>query len=385
MSGTSSNREKAARTEGHDAHRPAHGAPPGAPRTHAGHGGPPHRRQSAGGHTGTGPHAGPTTGPDRGPGARKGAEGDRSTRITVLVALAANLVIAVAKAAGGVLAGSPALLSEAAHSVADSLNEVFLLAALSRSRRPADTRHPFGYGKERFFWSLLAAVGIFVMGGCFSFFQGVEALRGGAEEEFGGYVAGLIVLGVALVAEAGSLLRAVHQVRRQGGGLRDPALRTVVAEDGTAVLGVSLALVGMALHMVTGQVAWEASASLAIGVLLVYVAYRLGRDARDQLIGEAADPELSGRIGALLRAQPEIDSVEALFTMKLGLDSTLVAARIDLAPGLDSERVEEVADRIKRSLARTFPDAGQIFLDVTDRSAGGAAESPAATGERGGA
>ncbi|CAL9362610.1 Magnetosome protein MamB [Streptomyces sp. enrichment culture] len=306
----------------------------------------------------------------------------------MLVALAANLVIAVAKAIGGLAAGSPALLSEAAHSVADSLNEVFLLAALRRSRRPADRRHPFGYGKERFFWSLLAAVGIFVMGGCFSFFQGFEALTSGAEEELGGYVAGLIVLGIALLAEGGSLLRALYQVRRQGGvgaGLRDPALRTVVAEDGTAVLGVSLAIVGMALHMVTGQVVWEASASLAIGALLVYVAFRLGREARDQLIGEAADPETSGRIRELLRAQPEIDSVEALFTMKTGLDTALVAARIDLVPGLDSERVEEVAVRIKQSIARTVPEADQIFLDVTDRPAREAAESPAATGERGGA
>ncbi|GAA4324681.1 cation diffusion facilitator family transporter [Streptomyces venetus] len=306
----------------------------------------------------------------------------------MLVALAANLVIAVAKAVGGLLAGSPALLSEAAHSVADSLNEVFLLAALRRSRRPADRRHPFGYGKERFFWSLLAAVGIFVMGGCFSFFQGFEALASGAEEELSGYVAGLIVLGIALLAEGASLLRALYQVRRQGGtgaGMRDPALRTVVAEDGTAVLGVSLAIVGMALHMVTGQVVWEAAASLAIGVLLVYVAFRLGRDARDQLIGEAADPEASGRIRSLLRAQPEIDSVEALFTMKTGLDTALVAARVDLVPGLDSERVEEVAVRIKRSIARTVPEADQIFLDVTDRPACEAAESPAATGERGGA
>ncbi|MET9765460.1 cation diffusion facilitator family transporter [Streptomyces sp. NPDC006372] len=312
---------------------------------------------------------------------------DRRTRVTVLVALAANLVIAVAKAVGGLLAGSPALLSEAAHSVADSLNEVFLLAALRRSRRPADRRHPFGYGKERFFWSLLAAVGIFVMGGCFSFFQGFEALANGAEEELSGYVAGLIVLGIALLAEGASLLRALYQVRRQGGraGLRDPALRTVVAEDGTAVLGVTLAMVGMALHMVTGQVVWEAAASLAIGGLLVYVAYRLGRDARDQLIGEAADPEASGRIRSLLRAQPEIDSVEALFTMKTGLDTALVAARVDLVPGLDSERVEEVAVRIKRSIAHTVPEADQIFLDVTDRPARETAESPAATGERGGA
>lgn len=309
----------------------------------------------------------------------------------MLVALAANLVIAAAKAVGGLAASSPALLSEAAHSVADSLNEVFLLAALRRSRRPADRRHPFGYGKERFFWSLLAAVGIFVMGGCFSFYQGVEALRNGGEEDLGGYVAGLVVLGVALLAEGGSLLRALYQVRRQGGlgdGLRDPALRTVVAEDGTAVVGVTLAVVGMALHMVTGQVVWEASASLAIGALLVYVAFRLGRDARDQLIGEAADPEASDRIRELLCEQPEIDSVEALFTMKTGLDTALVAARVDLVPGMDSERVEEAAVRIKRSIARAVPEAEQIFLDVTERGdpeAREAWESPAATGERGGA
>ena len=308
--------------------------------------------------------------------------------MTVLVALAANLVIAVAKAVGGLFAGSPALLSEAAHSVADSLNEVFLLAALRRSRKPADRRHPFGYGKERFFWSLIAAVGIFVMGGCFSVFQGVEALRNGAEEKLSGYVAGLVVLGLAFLAEGISLVRALHQVHKQGGGaegMRDPALRTVVAEDATAVLGVSLAMVGMVLHMVTGQVVWEASASLAIGALLVYVAYRLGREAKGQLIGEAADPEAGARIRALLDAQPEIDSVEALFTMKTGLDSVLVAARVDLVPGLDSEQVEEVAVRIKRSVSRTVSEADQIFLDVTDRAAAEAAESPAATGERGGA
>jgi divalent metal cation (Fe/Co/Zn/Cd) transporter len=115
------------------------------------------------------------------------------------------------------------------------------------------------------------------------------------------------------------------------------------------------------------------------------VASGWGGGPRDQLIGEAADPQASGRIRALLRAQPEIDSVEALFTMKTGLDSTLVAARIDLVPGLDSERVEEVSVRIKRSIARTVPEAQQIFLDVTDRPAREAAESPAATGERGGA
>ncbi|MFJ4923662.1 cation diffusion facilitator family transporter [Streptomyces sp. NPDC088725] len=293
-------------------------------------------------------------------------ESDGKTRVTVLVALAANLVIAVAKALGGLISGSPALLSEAAHSVADSLNEVFLLASLRRSRKPADRQHPFGYGKERYFWALLAAVGIFVMGGCFSFFQGIEALRSDTHETDSGYTIGLIVLGVAFLAEGISLVRALLQVRGSKEGTGDPALRTVIAEDATAVLGVVLAIVGMALHWITGNVVWEASASLAIGVLLVYIAYRLGAEARAQLIGESVDPVLRGRIHSLLDAQPEIDNVASLLTMKLGLESTLVAARIDLVPGLDSETVELVCVRIKRSVTRTWPEADQVYLDITE-------------------
>lgn len=145
---------------------------------------------------------------------------DRQTRLTVLVALAANLVIAAAKTVGGLISGSPALLSEAAHSVPDGLNEIFLLTALRRSRRPADAHHPFGYGKERYFWALLASAGIFVMGGCFSFYQGLHALRRDDDESPTGYTAGLIVLGVALVAESTSLARALHQARGKKGAAR---------------------------------------------------------------------------------------------------------------------------------------------------------------------
>ncbi|NEC18690.1 cation diffusion facilitator family transporter [Streptomyces parvus] len=295
-----------------------------------------------------------------------GSAADRRTRLTVLVALAANLVIAAAKTVGGLASGSPALLSEAAHSVADSLNEVFLLAALRRSRRPADARHPFGYGKERFFWALLAAVGIFVMGGCFSFYQGLSALRRDDQESPENYTAGLIVLGVAFVAEATSLTRALHQARGEKRGSLDPALRTVIAEDSTAVLGVTLAMAGMGLHLATGSVVWEAAASLGIGLLLVYVAFRLGRDARDQLIGEAVDPELRRDLVGFLMRQGEIDNVAELLTMRLGMDSVLVAARIDLAPGIDSERIEEVSMRIREAMADRWPQADQVFLDITN-------------------
>nr|WSX53648.1 cation diffusion facilitator family transporter [Streptomyces sp. NBC_00974] len=315
-----------------------------------------------------------------GPAGRSGAAKDGETRRTVWVALAANLVICVAKCVGGVVAASPALLSEAAHSIADSLNEVFLLASLKRSRRPADARHPFGYGKERFFWSLLAAVGIFVTGGCFSVFQGIEALRSGGSESRSGYVIGLLVLFLALGAEGASLLRAVRQVRRAARGEgrsmtaeiragRDPALRTVLAEDGTACAGVLLAIAGVALHMATGEIVYEACASILIGVLLVYVAYTLGKAARVQLIGEAADPALQREVRAFLTRQPEIDTVTALLTMHLGPDSVLLAARIDLTPGYDSETVEDAMVRIRREAHGRWPDLDQVFLDVTDAAA----------------
>ncbi|MCQ8187304.1 cation diffusion facilitator family transporter [Streptomyces rugosispiralis] len=329
------------------------------------------------------PDAPDTPGSDHEPdgsGARQGQGQDSRTAVTVFVALGANLVIALAKAVGGIFAGSPALLSEAAHSVADSLNEVFLLASLKRSRRAPDDRHPFGYGKERYFWALLAAVGIFVMGGCFSFFQGAEALSAGSSEDHSGYLVGLAVLGVALIAEGSSLVRALVQVRGHAREARrgmmaelrrgdDPTLRTVLAEDSTACLGVVFALLGMWLHMVTGQVVYEATASFLIGALLVYVAYRLARESRGRLIGEAIDPVQRRELRRFLEARPHIDTVTTLLTMRLGNDSTLVAARVDLVPGLDSEEVEEVLVRVKTAMAELWPHADQIFLDVTDASA----------------
>jgi cation diffusion facilitator family transporter len=295
-----------------------------------------------------------------------GARQDEGTRGSVMVALGANVMIAAAKAVAGAVAGSPALLSEAAHSVADCLNEVFLLASLRRSHRAPDDEHPFGYGKERYFWSLLAAVGIFVLGGCFSFYQGLQALKGTHDETRNGYIAGLAVLLVALLAEGGSLLNAVRQARRSDSGADDPALRTVLAEDGTAVVGVLLAATGMVVHMVTGSAVGEAAASMAIGVLLMVVAYGLGHSAHKQLIGLAADPELRDRIRGLLAEQPEIDAIEELLTMRLGLDSTLVAARIDLVGGMDSEHVEEVSLRIRHAIHDRWPAADRVFLDITD-------------------
>lgn len=308
-------------------------------------------------------------------GAKKGDDGE--TTGTVLIALLANVVITLAKAVTGALTASPALLAEAAHSVADTLNEIFLLASVRRSRRRADARHPFGYGKERFFWALLAAVGIFVTGGCFSFYQGVHAWITPEKQSTTEFVATYAVLGVSLVAEGTSLLRAVRHLRgrarahgrtlvREVARSEDPTVRTVFAEDATAVLGVLLAAGGVLGHQLSGSQRWEAGAAFAIAVLLVLVAYGLGRAARDQLVGQAVDPRQQQEAYGILAEQPEIDTVTALLTMRLGVDTALLAARVDLREGIDSERVEEVSVRIKDELRRRCPAFDEIFLDIVD-------------------
>ncbi|MDX6312290.1 MAG: hypothetical protein QOF44_1754, partial [Streptomyces sp.] len=187
---------------------------------------------------------------------------DQETRGTVFIALTANLVIAAAKAVGGLVTGSPALLSEGAHSVADSVNEVFLLASLKRSSREPDAQHPFGYGKERFFWSLLAAIGIFLSGAGFSAYQGVTAVLDSgkaAEPSMREFLAIYAVLALSLVLEGTSLRKAFLQVRGEAKAANrrlipfirrspDPTVKTVASEDSVAVLGIGTALAGTALH-----------------------------------------------------------------------------------------------------------------------------------------
>jgi cation diffusion facilitator family transporter len=293
---------------------------------------------------------------------------------TVLVALAANLLIAIAKLVGGVLSGSSSMLAEAAHSVADTLNQVFLLTSLKVAARPADADHPFGYGKARFFWSLLAAVGIFVAGAVFSIYEGVQTLLHGNES--GGILVPYVVLGVAFVAEGGSWLKALHQVRgearRNGRPLlryirqsKDPTVKTVLSEDSAAVLGLVLAAIGIGMHHVTGEAWWDGAAAIAIGLLLAVVAVLLGRDTRDLLIGEAADPELVLDVHVRLSQAPEVEQVVELLTMHLGPNSVLVAARIDLRDELRAAEVEEFSNRTETELARRWPEITQVFLDPT--------------------
>jgi cation diffusion facilitator family transporter len=296
---------------------------------------------------------------------------------TVLAALFANLSIAAAKTVAGLLGGSVAMLAEAAHSFADTMNQVFLLVSLSLGDREPDEDHPFGYGKERFFWALLAAVFIFVSGALFSLWQGIHGLLSGETVE-GGYLLTYAVLVFALVAEGISWSRAARQVRGEAAAAgkpvkvyvresRDPTVKTVLFEDSAAVLGVLLAMVGVGLHQFTGNAAFDATASILIGVLLAYIAYRLGRDTKGLLIGEAARPEQREALRRAILAHAEVDAVLELLTMYLGPDSLLVAVRLDLRDGLTSQQVEAVSTQIEAELSEVVPEVTQVFLDPTPR------------------
>ena len=254
------------------------------------------------------------------------------------------------------------MLAEAAHSVADTANQGFLLVSLQRGEREPDAEHPFGHGKERFFWSVLAAVLIFLAGAVFSVGQGIlELVRSPGKTSFA-LVYG--TLGFAFVAEGISLIRAVRQTRagaREAGKRwrtyvsesTEPTSKTVVAEDTVAVVGVVIAAAGVGLHQATGGVAWDAGAAIVVGLMLVYVAYLLGRNYKDLLIGAGARPEERRRIRDLLASHPGVDEVLDLRTMYVGPESLLVAARLDLADnGLDAEAIEHVATRSTSSSGR---------------------------------
>jgi cation diffusion facilitator family transporter len=297
------------------------------------------------------------------------------SRTTVLIALAANALIMVAKLVGGLVSGSTALLAEAAHSLADTTNQGFLLASIALASRPPDEEQPFGHGRQRFVWTFLAAVGMFVAGAVFAIGYGVmELLKGG--ESSGGYTVAWITLAIALAAEGTSWVRALRQTRAEAAaaqrpwrrhvrGSRDPSVKMVLFEDTAALAGIVLAAAGIGLSQLTGNAFWDPAASVVIGLLLIAVAAWMGHDTAELLIGSAARPEERSAIERVLREHPDVADVKELLTMVLGPRALLVAARIDLADGLDSSRVEKTASDLDRRTREAVPDVTEVFLDAT--------------------
>src|SRR4051794_12305535 len=309
---------------------------------------------------------------------RRSLERTRDTggsKRTVLVALVANAVVAVAKLAAGLVTGSTAMLAEAAHSFADTINQGFLLTSIALARRDPTEEQPWGHGRQRFVWTFLAATGMFVAGATFAVGYGIaQILRGGESE--GGVALAWITLAVAAVAEGVSWLRAVRQTRGEAraAGMpwrrhvresRDPNVKMVLYEDTAALIGLFIAAAGMGLTQVTGQAFWDPAASILVGLLLIAVAVSMARDTAQLLTGASATPQERERLEQVIAGHRGVAGLVELLTMVLAPNALLVAARIDLEDDLRGDEVEQVASELDEALRAAVPDVTEVFLDAT--------------------
>jgi cation diffusion facilitator family transporter len=293
---------------------------------------------------------------------------------TVIVAVAANLAIALAKIVAAVLTGSASMWAEALHSVADTGNEVLLFVGLRKSTKGPDPSRPFGYGQERYFWAFLAALGIFLIGGTLSVGEGVRSLL--VPEPVESLWIGIGVLLVAAVFEGYSWHTARKQLREESrqrsrsmaqhlARASDPSATTVFLEDTAALIGIALALAGLVLHAITGWAAWDAFGSIAIGILLIGVAFLLARKSKGLLL-EAAAPE--DVVEPIRRRVVETDWVgepTTVHAVYVGPSSLLV--NIVLAPALFEESAGALIDKVDRlrKELEADPSIAQVTVTVT--------------------
>jgi cation diffusion facilitator family transporter len=308
-----------------------------------------------------------------------GEQGESDSVGTVILAGGANLLIAAAKMVAGVFSGSAAMLSEAAHSLADTVTEVFLFVALRRGSKPADETHPFGHGKESFVWAFIASLFTFVGGAGFSIYHGVTTIVQG--EDVGSFLWSYVVLAVSFVAEGISFLRAKRQVagesRRWGitsfRFLRltpDTTVKAVYFEDSAALVGLVAAGLGLLLSQLTGDDVWDGVASVVIGLLLFVVAGILARSNVSLLVGRAVPRRMHNQIAHDLNEIPVVVAVPTLLTMQLGPGEILVAAKVDFQDHVSAGEVEAASDDAERRLRARYPAIRYVFLDPTRGTAG---------------
>ena len=256
---------------------------------------------------------------------RRAAEG-QSVR-TIVIALVANVIIAIAKLIGGLISGSTGMLAEAAHSAADSVNEIFLAIGLHRDRQPADATHPMGHGRERFLWGFMAAIASFLIGGCVSIGMAIAALK--ARHPVTGGVTAWVVLAVSFVSDGASWLQSMRQARRQAKDYKitvwnyilrssDPVVRAVVFEDSAALIGLCVAAGGLLLSRILRTSVPDSLASLVIGLLLAVAAFGLARPFADFLVGRSIAPQQFERLHAIFKEGPAIEQILSLRAPVLG-------------------------------------------------------------------
>lgn len=303
----------------------------------------------------------------------------------IYAAAGANLAIAAAKFAGGFLTGSTAMLAEGVHSLVDTLNQALLLVGLKRAGKPADARHPFGYGREVYFYAFVVALMIFAGGGIFAIYEGVHRIRDpqpdGDAELFGHTLPGiwvnLAILGFSIAAEGWSWFVAMRALWAEKGRhsafaairrSKDPTLYTILIEDTAALLGLMIALAGVVLAHLLRMPALDGWASVGIGLVLVGMAAFLMIETHGLLIGEAADPEVVAAIEDLVRAEPGVEHLNEVLTQHLGPSDVLVNLSLDMADDLSAGEVEALVTRLDRALKRRNPDVKRVFIEIQGRA-----------------
>ena len=294
-----------------------------------------------------------------------------SSKIAIYGAIAANVAIAVTKFVVAGITGSSAMLSEGIHSAVDTFNGVLLLVGLKLSQRPATPEHPFGHGKELYFWSLIVAVLIFGLGGGLSFYQGVQHVRHPVPMQ--DPVWNYVVLGVAAVFEGSSFVIALRQFLKQAGKTpfwealhrsKDPTTYTVLAEDSAALLGLVVAALGIALSQRFDQPVLDGVASLIIGLLLAAVAVALIWESRSLLIGEGIRPETARAIRSIALAQPNVRDVGRVLSMYVGPDDVLVTMDLDFEEGTAAADAGAAIAAVERQVRERYPMIKRLFIEA---------------------
>ncbi|MHA6792910.1 cation diffusion facilitator family transporter [Pseudonocardia bannensis] len=288
----------------------------------------------------------------------------------IIAALLANAGIAVAKFIGYLITGSSSMLAEAVHSVADTSNQGLLLLGGKRAKRAATSEHPFGYGRDRYFYSFVVALLLFSLGSVFAIYEGVHKLQ--HPEPLTTPIVAVIILLVAIGLETFSFRTAIQESRPlKGNGTwwqfirqsKVPELPVVLLEDFGALVGLILALGGVGLTVLTGNPAWDAVGTLCIGALLGVIAIILIIEMKSLLIGEGAVAPVLAKIVGELEADPRVQRVIHIRTQYLGPEELLVAAKIALTPGLPLEEVARAIDDAERRVRKAVPDARIIYLE----------------------
>ncbi|MEH2159852.1 MAG: cation diffusion facilitator family transporter [Nostoc sp.] len=299
-----------------------------------------------------------------------------SSRKTIFAAMGSNLAIAITKFIAASITGSSAMISEGIHSVVDTGDQLLLLLGISRSQKPADESHPFGYGQELYFWTFIVAILIFAIGGGMSIYEGITHLINPSplEDPMWNY----IVLGMAILLEGYSWTVALKEFLPTKGkqnfwqaikNSKDPTVITILFEDTAAILGLFVALIGIFLGHLFNNVSFDGIASIIIGIILAIVAVVLARESKGLLVGESADPQTIANIRSLSKTEPGVKEVIRVLTMQLAPQEVLLNLEIQFYGNLTGEEIALTVESLEVKISQKHPEIKQIFIEAKSLTA----------------